>query len=91
MQTVDSLRVKWWWGWKHATDTKNALVNINIHHLSYNKHYISGYMSCLDLNDMLSGEEGETSFKMVAASVFSYAAYFSPLLQTSVCHVVSET
>lgn len=61
-------------GWKNATDTKNALVNINIHHLSYNKHFISGYTSCLDLNDMLNEEEGETSFKMVAATVFSYAA-----------------
>lgn len=90
MQTVDSLRVKCWQGWKHAADTKNALVNINIHHLSYNKHYTSGCTSCLDLNDMLSGEEGETSFKM-AASVCSYAAYLCPLLQTAVCRALSET
>lgn len=70
---------------------KNALVNINIHHLSYNKHYMLGYTSCLDLNKMLSGEEGEASFKMVAAFVLSHAAYFCLLLQTSVCHAASET
>lgn len=67
-------------GWKHATDTKSTLVNVNIYHLSYNKHYISNDTSCLDLNDMLSWEDGETSYKMVAAFIFSDVAYFCPTL-----------